>query len=107
MPDDDVARSREALEGLVGASRLNASWPEGALLPGTRVRVAQDPEWRQEFTGTIDAAIPPELINHPMAHPGELAYFVAFDEPQHDTSSDGPYRKAQIWARYLVEINEG
>lgn len=109
MMGDDVARDRKALEALIGNSRLNAPWPEDAMPPGTRVRVIQDTEWkgpwRQEFTGTIDTTMPPELVNHPMARPGELAYYVAFDEPQHDTSDDGPYRKAQIWERYLDPLD--
>jgi len=33
--------------------------------------------------------------------PGELAYWVRFDEPQYDADSTDPYRKALIWARYL------
>ena len=76
--------------------------------PGTRVRVIKDSTWdgpwRRELTGTIDATMPPQLVEHEMARPGELAYFVAFDEPQHDSSGDGPYRKAEIWDRHLVPL---
>ncbi len=32
---------------------------------------------------------------------GELLYWVTFDAPQYDSNGDGPYRKAQVWGRYL------
>jgi len=71
----------------------------------TRVRVikdeAWDGPWREVFTGTIDDTITPQLVTHPMAHVGEFEYSVRFDEPQMDSSEDGPYRKAVIWARYI------
>lgn len=95
---------REAIEHLIGRP-LAQKWPPRALLAGTRVTVIQDEHWagpwRQVFSGTISGMAAPESVDHPMAHDGELAYWVDFDEPQHDTSDDGPYRKAQIWARYL------
>ena len=72
---------------------------------GTRVTVLRDPTrggpWQQEFLGTIDAMGAPEPIQHPHAQPGELEYWVTFDEPQYDDHGCGPYRKAQIWSRYL------
>ncbi|RSN67552.1 ferrous iron transport protein A [Actinomadura sp. WAC 06369] len=78
----------------------------GALAAGRRVRVVRDPDWdgpwRNEFSGTIDSLGPPEPVRHPRALPGELQYWVVFDEPQYDGAGDGPYRKAQIWGRYLV-----
>ncbi|MFF4388103.1 hypothetical protein ACFY0G_15160 [Streptomyces sp. NPDC001552] len=43
----------------------------------------------------------PELVENPHARPGEMAYWVAFDAPQYDGDGGGPYRKAQIWDRYL------
>ena len=43
----------------------------------------------------------PEPVRHADALPGELMYWVKFDEPQLDAAGDGPYRKAQIWGRYL------
>ncbi|QFG20397.1 ferrous iron transport protein A [Actinomadura sp. WMMB 499] len=83
-----------------------APWPAGALPVGRRVRVVRDPgwdgPWRCEFSGTIDSLAPPEAVRHPGARPGERAYWVVFDEPQYDAEGDGPYRKAQIWDRYLV-----
>lgn len=92
----------------MGSSRSSAAWPADAWPAGTRVRVVQDLDWngpwRQEFLGTISDTMPPRVIDHPKAFRGELAYFVAFDEPQQDTSSDGPYRKAEIWGRYLRAI---
>lgn len=110
VTDEDLRRDREALEALIGSDRVNAAWPERALPPGTRVRVIQDTgwagPWRQEFNGTIDVTMAPEPVGSPAARAGELAYFVAFDEPQHDTSDDGPYRKAQIWDRYLMPLDQ-
>jgi hypothetical protein len=57
--------------------------------------------WQADFLGSIDDMGAPEPVRHPNAQPGELAYWVSFDEPQYDISGSGPYRKAQIWARYL------
>jgi hypothetical protein len=48
----------------------------------------------------------PEIIDHAPAEPGELAYWVRFDEPQLDSLGDGPYRKAQVWGRYLRSIQQ-
>jgi hypothetical protein len=39
-----------------------------------------------------------------MTNPGEFAYFVAFDEPQHDDTECGPYSTAEIWDQYLRRI---
>ena len=84
--------------------------PEGpkspeTLPPGTRVTVIQDPSWagpwQVEFQGEIDDLEAPEPVRHAMAQDGEMAYWVNFDEPQYDSDGDGPYRKAQIWGRYL------
>jgi hypothetical protein len=70
--------------------------------------VIQDPEWagpwQGEFLGVINAMGVPELIRHPHAHAGEWTYWVTFDEPQLDADGDGPYRKAQIWGRYLQPV---
>ncbi|MFE5766335.1 ferrous iron transport protein A [Streptomyces sp. NPDC056492] len=57
--------------------------------------------WQTVSFGTIDDMGAPDPVLHPGARPGELAYWVNFDHPQHDSSGSGPYRKAQIWARYL------
>jgi hypothetical protein len=95
---------REAVEHIIGRP-LPQDWPEDALPAGTRVTVIQAEDWagpwRQVFTGTIDDMAAPEPVGHPDARDGELAYWVDFDEPQHDTSDDGPYRMACIWGRYL------
>jgi hypothetical protein len=108
--DEQAAQDRQALEQLIGSSRSSAPWPDDAMPPGTRVLVVQDPEWsgpwRHEFTGTIDTAMPPRPVDHAKAQPGERAYFVAFDQPQHDSSDGGPYRKAEIWDRYLRPLAE-
>ncbi len=45
-----------------------------------------------------------EPVVHAQANPGELKYWVDFDEPQMDAEGDGPYRKAQIWGRYLEPL---
>jgi hypothetical protein len=75
---------------------------------GASVRVVKDPDWNgpwmQEFDAVIDALSPPEPVRHELARPGELAYWVQFDEPQMDSAGDGPYRKAQIWDRYLRRV---
>lgn len=110
MADEQTEQDRKALEQIMGSERSSTSWPVDAWPVGTRVRVVKDSDWdgpwRQEFLGTVDDTMPPRLIESKVAHPGELAYFVAFDEPQHDTSDDGPYRKAEIWARYLRLVGE-
>ncbi|MGW1651228.1 ferrous iron transport protein A [Streptomyces atratus] len=65
----------------------------------------RDPEWdgpwQIEFSATIDAMGAPELNQAAGALSGELLNWVTFDTPQYDSGGDGPYRKAQIWGRYL------
>jgi hypothetical protein len=56
--------------------------------------------------GVIDDLGAPELVHHAQAQPDKLAYWVKFDEPQLDSAGDGPYRKAQIWAKYLQVVDE-
>ncbi|MFE4258651.1 ferrous iron transport protein A [Streptomyces sp. NPDC056883] len=77
----------------------------GALVQGSRVTVVRDPvwdgPWQVEFAGTVDAMCAPEPNEHARAFEGELLYWVTFDTPQYDSGGDGPYRKAQIWGRYL------
>lgn len=98
-PDD-----RRVVEHIRGRS-LSQDWPAGALAAGSRVTVVHDPDrdgpWRNEFPGTIDDMGAPELVENPLARAGEMAYWVAFDTPQYDSDGGGPYRKAQIWDRYL------
>lgn len=97
-------RDRQAVEHILGRP-LSRTWPPDALAPGTRVTVVRDPEydgpWQSEFLGTIDAMGGPEPNLHAGALSGELLYWVTFDTPQYDSGGDGPYRKAQIWGRYL------
>jgi len=69
--------------------------------------VRWDGPWRREFVGVIDDVGARELVHHAQAEPDELAYWVRFDEPQLDSTGDGPYRKAQIWGRYLQVVEEG
>ncbi|MEU2490936.1 ferrous iron transport protein A [Streptomyces sp. NPDC007883] len=75
------------------------------LAAGSRVTVIRDPSWdgpwQVEFRGRIDDLTAPEPVLHSSAREGELAYWVVFDEPQFDSSGDGPFRKALIWDRYL------
>lgn len=80
-------------------------WPTWAMSPGARVTIVQYPSWAGpwavEFRGEIDDLIPPEPVENFREGEGELAYWVSFDEPQYDSSGDGPFRKAWIWGRYL------
>ncbi|TCO61979.1 ferrous iron transport protein A [Actinocrispum wychmicini] len=97
-------RDRQAIEHVTGQP-LPTQWPTEALAPGSRVTVIRDPHWdgpwQQEFSATIDTLGAPEPVDHPQANSGELKCWVQFDAPQYDSSGDGPYRMAQIWARYL------
>ncbi len=106
QPQDKA--DRRALAAVLGYSVDDEPWPPNAWPPGTRVRVIHDLEWdgpwRDEFDGTIDTTRPPQVVQNKAARPRELAYFVTFDAPQYDASGDGPYRKAQIWDRYLRSI---
>jgi hypothetical protein len=102
--EPDVTLDREAFEYITGRSAAR-TWPDSAMPPGSRVTVVRDLKWdgpwRQEFHGTIDTLAAPEPVRHSHAREGEMAYWVAFDEPQYDADGDGPYRKALIWDRYL------
>ncbi|MGW0007338.1 hypothetical protein [Nocardia grenadensis] len=85
--------------------------PGPALAAGTRVKVIKDPgwdgPWREEFFGTVDYdPAPPEPVTLSSARPGELVYWVTFDETQYDADDAGPYRKAQVWDRYLVVADQ-
>ena len=97
-------RFREAVEQ-VRRKPLPEGWPPGAPPAGTRVTVVQDKTWagpwRDVFTGTVDDFGAPELVSNPVAHEGELAYWVAFDAPQYDADGQGPFPMAFIWDRYL------
>ncbi|SHF86547.1 ferrous iron transport protein A [Streptoalloteichus hindustanus] len=107
-PDSAEQRDREAIEHVLGRPLPDDPWPAAALPPGTRVLVVQDPEWdgpwAEEFLGVVDRTGVPEPVRHRLAQPNEFAYWVAFDEPQRDADGDGPYRKAQIWGRYLKPV---
>lgn len=99
-PDPRADGDRHAVEQILGRP-LSQQRPPGALAAGSRVRVIQDPEWdgpwAAEFLGVIDVVGAPELVRDPHARPGELEYWVKFDEPQYDSDGDGPYRGARIW----------
>ena len=102
---------RTEYRGRAGSVSDMKAWPEGAILPGTRVRVVRDTSWdgpwKREFTGVV-GYITPTLVDHPWATEGELDYFVVFDEPQMDCEGCGPYSKAMIWARYVrVDMRSG
>lgn len=105
--EDEVEGDRAAIEAIVGHS-MSGDWPVEAMPPGTRVRVIKDDRWdgpwRQIFTGTVDETIAPRRVEHAQAGVGEFEYSVRFDEPQMDSSDDGPYRKAVIWGRYLEPL---
>jgi hypothetical protein len=95
---------RETLEHILGRL-FEQEWPASAPAPGSRVRVlrdaARDGPWQREFLGAIDDLAAPAPVQHAQARPGELEYWIRFDEPQFDSGGDGPYRKALIWDRYL------
>jgi len=97
-------RDRAAVEQVRG-SRLPDGWPSWAIPAGTPVRIIQDSSWAgpwaSVFTGTISNMAAPEPPASTAARPDELAYWVDFDQPQQDADGDGPYRKAQIWDRYI------
>ncbi|MFJ7969031.1 ferrous iron transport protein A [Streptomyces sp. NPDC096324] len=103
-PAPSDSADRQAMERILGRP-LSRTWPTGALAPGSRVRVVRasdwDGPWQVEFSGTIDAMGAPEPGEHVQSHSGELLYWVTFDTPQYDSDECGPYRKAQIWSRYL------
>ncbi|MFE2528283.1 ferrous iron transport protein A [Streptomyces sp. NPDC059382] len=107
--DPAAPADRQAIEHILGRS-VNQTWPAGALQPGARVTVVPDMNgnggWQVEFPGTIDAMGAPEPNEHAQALTDELKYWVAFDERQYDTAGEGPYRKAQIWGRYLKPVGE-
>ncbi|MFV8129042.1 hypothetical protein [Streptomyces syringium] len=91
-------------------AQQSLGWPTGAMAAGTRVTVIRDSSWdgpwQAAFQGTIDDLYAPGPVRHSMAREGELAYWVVFDEPQYDSSGDGPFRGAQIWDRYLKRAPE-
>jgi len=65
--------------------------------PNTRVIVASAGGWRKDAPGTIKGA--PEITQ--IIQGEAFTYWIEFDEPQHDLSDDGPYRKAQVLSLYL------
>jgi hypothetical protein len=109
MPDtsDSVSADvsdRQAAEHILGRP-LSQTWPTGALAPGSRVVIVRaadwDGPWQAMISGTIDGMGAPEPNEHAQALSGELLYWVTFDTPQYDSDGGGPYRKAQVWDRYL------
>ena len=105
--EPEGAADRPAV-GPVPGRTVPDAWPATALPAGTRVRVIKDNDWNgpwmREFFGVIDVAPAPEPVRHPLTRPGELAYWVTFEEPQLDGDGAGPYRKALIWGRYLQPV---
>lgn len=103
----DSDRDRQAVEQIMGRP-LSQEWPAHAIAAESRVRVAADSTghiaWQREFFGVVSPMGAPEPVINPQAHDGELAYWVAFDEPQLDSDGDGPYRKALIWDRYITPV---
>lgn len=107
--DDNVRQDvdRAAIEH-IAKRKLPTIWPVGAMRAGTRARVVQDERWNgpwaQVFTGTVSDMAASEAVSHRSARAGELSLWIEFDIPQMDGNGDGPYRKAQIWGRYLGPI---
>ncbi|CAM4148422.1 hypothetical protein KIPE111705_42760 [Kibdelosporangium persicum] len=87
----------------IRGSELPTEWPAGTLPAGTRVRIVRDPSWdgpwAREFYGVIDTTGAPEPVSE-----SEWKYWVTFDEPEYDADGDGPFRKAQIWGRYVQAV---
>ncbi|GIG69342.1 ferrous iron transport protein A [Phytomonospora endophytica] len=104
IEDQQATRVRQAIEHIAGKP-LPQDWPQGALPAGTRVHITRDPNWdgpwAAEFTGAISTVGAPKPVQHAHATPGELEYFVTFDEPRYESSGEGPYHGAQIWDRYI------
>ena len=93
MDDDPETLSEEFA---IDRERAAARYPRPH-----RARSGVAGPWAAEFSGVIDCMRAPRPVMHRLAMPGELSYFVAFDEPQLDAAGGGPYRKASIWGRYL------
>jgi hypothetical protein len=85
------------------------------LVPGDRVRVADEFFWACGATGVISA--PPDAVvaitgpwednltrQEKSALGTKTVYWVWFDEPQHDADGDGPYKGGQIWASSLTRL---
>jgi hypothetical protein len=86
------------------------------------VKVVRDPEWNgpwpSEPTGAIaeDFRIPFSFVDLREPQPPDArvadtdpplmrTFMVRFDEPAHDTSTDGPYHMAEVWEKYLREMD--
>jgi len=64
---------------------------------GQKVTVLKVGGWKNDFSGVVCGS--PETIE--TVDGDEFCYFIKFDEPQHDLSNDGPYKKAQILDRFI------
>ena len=83
---------------------------------GSRVKVRRDPNflgpWPSEPSGSIVPwpMEPPytfRVVNPDPRHGPQRAFFVQFDEPAFDADGPeggGPYRKAEVWEKYLEPI---
>jgi len=70
------------------------------LPAGTRVFVSSQGGWRDDCLGFVRGAA--ETVQTVQGE--DYFYWVEFDTPQHDLSEGGPYRKAQVLARYLATV---
>jgi hypothetical protein len=83
---------------------------------GQRVRVIRDPDWPgpwpQEPLGVVEPIMGAAFETVDLTSPAFRVpdsdrrlmreYLIRFDEPQLDSSGDGPYRAAVIWEKYVV-----
>lgn len=93
---------------------------EPPLQVGQRVRVIRDPDWPGPWPDEPIGVIEPILgeafrvvdltvssINVPDSDRRLMReYLVQFDEPQIDTSGDGPYSAAVIWEKYVTPFGD-
>jgi hypothetical protein len=93
---------------------------EPPLQVGQRVKVIRDPGWPGPWPNEPVGVIEPILgeafrvvdLNDPSINVPDSdrrlmrEYLVQFDEPQLDTSGEGPYRAAVIWEKYLTPNGE-
>jgi len=70
------------------------------LPAGTRVFVSSQGGWRGDCLGFVRG----DAESVQTVQGEDYFYWVEFDTPQHDLSEGGPYRKAQVLARYLVAV---
>jgi hypothetical protein len=93
---------------------------ESPLQVGQRVRIIRDPDWPGPWPNEPLGVIEPifgkafsvvnlkdSSVNVPDSDRRMMReYLVQFDEPQNDTSGDGPYSSAVIWEKYVTPFGD-